>query len=507
MRYAIVSDIHANLPAWKAVLADIADLKADKIVCLGDIVGYGTDPVGVLESVYHVVHAAVLGNHDAAVCGKLDPDTFTPRARTAVLRHREQISARGLAWLGSLPLVLKAPGFQCAHGDFSAPAAFRYIVEPGDAVASWSCAQEQLLFVGHSHLPGIYVTGSSGVPHFVNACDFTLEAGKRYIVNPGSVGYPRVGDCRSSYCVYDDGAKTLTFRTLPFDCAGYRKGLREAGFPDDPWIEEKESASNLPALRARLCFAKPLTADQHARNVRQQSRLGARRTRGGLFFALLLAGCAAGAAGFAWLRAERANVRSALPVCVPDYDLPSLNAYPLLPADRNLLPPLPAFVAPGERLAGWRYALESRDRQSLGTGLRDGAISLRITHRGAAGIRLDSPLINLAGTGLRTLRVRGKLRREEGVAGTAFFQIITYATLPDQTQEPRTTISHEIRGGRGAAAGHGALNRKITLPRNTTHVRFRMEAEFDGVLELEQPSLTPADEAPRAVATTRKGSS
>lgn len=505
MRYAIISDIHANLPAWKTVLNDIADLNVDKIICLGDVVGYGTDPVGVLESVYHVVHATLMGNHDAAVCGKLDPAAFTPRARAAVMRHREQISARGLAWLGSLPLVLKAPGFQCAHGDFSEPSAFRYIIEPEEAVPSWACTQEQLLFVGHSHLPGIYVIGASGIPHFVNACDFTLEEGKRYIVNPGSVGYPRVGSCRSSYCVYDDEAKTINFRTVPFDCSGYRKALREAGFEDDPWIEDKEVRHHLPTLRARLSFAKPLAADQRARDVRAHSHLGQARLRKYLLLALAFTVCVAGAAGFAVFRAERAAALTPLPVSVPQYDIPSLNAYPLAPADKNLLPDLPATIAPDGRLAGWRYFLENRNRQAFETGLRDGAISLRLTHRGQGKVRLESPLLNLAGTGLRSVRLRGRIHRRDGYEGTAFFQIVTYVARPDDTLEQRTIISHEVRSSKGKSDGQGAISRKIDLPSNTTHIRFRMEADFAGTLELEQPALTMADEAPRAAAQPKKG--
>lgn len=505
MRYAIVSDIHANLPAWKTVLTDIADMKVDKIVCLGDVVGYGTDPVSVLESVYHVVHATLMGNHDAAVCGKLDPCTFSPRARAAVLCHREQISARGLAWLSNLPLVLTAPGFRCAHGDFSEPAAFRYIIEPTEAVASWKNTQEQLLFVGHSHLPGIYVIGPSGLPHFVNACDFTLEEGKRYIVNPGSVGYPRVGNCRSSYCLFDDAEKTINFRTVPFDCAGYRKALREAHFEDDPWIEQKESLHHLPTLRARLSFAKPLTVDQQVRDVRTHSSLDSTQRRKYLFFALLFAGCVSCVGGLAVFRTSRAMAQAPLAVCVPNHDLPSLNAYPLVSADKNLLPSLPETVNPDSRIAGWRYSFEDRNRQSLGTGLHDGAISLRITHNGPSKMRLESPLINLAGTGLRACRLRGRIHREDGFSGAAFFQLVTYVTLPDETQEQRTTISHEVRSGKSKNDGVGMISRKIELPKNTTYVRFRMEADFTGTLDLEQPWLTLADESSRVTPQAKAG--
>ena len=505
MRYAIVSDIHANLPAWKTVLTDIADMRVDKIVCLGDVVGYGTDPVGVLESVYHVVHATLMGNHDAAVCGKLDPEAFSPRARAAVMRHREQISARGLNWLSNLPLVLKASGFQCTHGDFSEPAAFRYIIEPPEALASWNATKEQLLFVGHSHLPGIYVIGPSGVPHFVNACDFTLEEGKRYIVNPGSVGYPRVGDCRSCYCVFDDAEKTINYRTVPFDCAGYRKALREAGFEDDPWLELKETERHLPTLRARLSFAKPLTAAQHAHDVRKKSHIGAARLRKPLLFALAVAACAAGAAAFAVYRAEGTATDAPFAIHVPDYDIPSLNAYPLVPADKNMLPALPTLIGPDGRLSGWRYDLQDRGSQLLDTGLRDGAITLRANHTKARELRLESPLINLSGTKLRSLRLSGRTHRLDSFAGSVSFQLVTYAALPDQTLEQRAVFSHELRGSKGKNDSIGSLSRKINLPKSTTHVRFRMLADFKGTLDLEQPTLTADDAPARAAPPTKKG--
>lgn len=507
MRYAIISDLHANLPAWKTVLADLADMKVDKIICLGDVVGYGPDPVGVLEAVYRVVHITLMGNHDAAVCGKIDPCVFSPRAQAAVLRHREQISPRGLAWLSGLPLVVTAPGFRCAHGDFSEPAAFRYIIEAKEALPSWSATQEQLLFVGHSHLPGIYVIGASGVPHFVNPCDFQLEEGKRYIVNPGTVGYPRDGDCRSSYCIYDDTAKSIAFRSLPFDCEGYRKSLREAGLEDDPWMERKEAQHSLPELRARLSFALPLTTDQHAQGVREQRSLTPRVPRKLLLPFMILLLFAAGVAGytaFAVFKAGRSSPRTPLSLNVPDFDLPSLVAYPLIPPDKNLLPVIPSELSPDGRLAGWRYAFEDRKRQAFGTGLRDGAITLRIAHAGPSRVQLESPLINLAGTNLRMLRLRGQVRRLDDFTGAVFFQLATYTTQPDDSLLLGATHSFEVRDTQGKPAEAAALSRKIpTLPKRVTHVRFRVEADFAGTLEIEQPSLTDDSERARAASRTK----
>jgi len=486
MRYAIVSDLHANQAAWQTVLTDLADLRADKIICLGDVTGYGPNPVEALESVYRVVNVALLGNHDAAVCGKLSTASFSPRAATAVSRHRELLAPAALEWLSRLPLTYAEAGFRCAHGDFAEPSAFHYIVEPGDALPSWGATTEQLLFVGHSHLPGIYVIGSSGTPHFVAPCDFELEEGKRYIINPGSVGYPRAGDCRSAYCLFDDATRAITFRQLPFDSAGYRLAMQGAGLEDDLWVQEKAQQQHLPTLRESPSFAKPAPPGAAA----ARSAPHARRSPA-LAVAALAAGVIVLAAGIAALSATgRRAAQPAFPITMPEFDLPSLAAYPLAPPDKNLLPPLPAELNPDGRLEGWRYAFEDRGQQAFSTGLRDSAITLCIRNEGPHKAQLESPLINLAGTGLGALRLSGRVRKSEAFDGSVFYQVAAYAARPDGAPEQIRADSFEVRNERRKSAVQAAsLNRKVDLPRRTTHVRFRIEAAFVGTLEIEQPRL------------------
>ena len=502
MRYAIVSDIHANLEAWNIVLADLADMRVDKIICLGDVTGYGPKPVEVLESVYRVVQDTLMGNHDAAVCGILNPDTFSPRAKAAVLLHRQLISQAGMDWLKSLPLTFETPGFRCAHGDFSNPAGFHYIIDPEEALPSWRATTEQLLFVGHSHLAGIYVIGESGAPHFVGPCDFELENGKRYIVNPGSVGYPRTGECRSTYCVFDDQARTIIFRQLPFDTEGYRKALKEAGLGDDPWLQQDESRQHVPWLRDRLPFAKEAASGDHAQDLHERARLNLRdnhKRRSPLITLLTLATCAALAAGALVVRARRDAAQSTLAVTIPDFDLSSVNAYPLNPPDRNLLPVLPATLSSGARIEGWRYAFDDRAKQSFSAALRDGALLLSIRNVGSYRIRLESPLINLAGTQLQALRLRGRIRKPEAFSGTVFYQLVTYTTEQDGTLALGSTHSFEVRDSkRKTQTLTGTLNRKVDLGKTVSHVRFRIDAAFNGTLEIEQPQLAGEPNKPTA---------
>jgi len=155
MRFAIVSDIHSNLQAWNAALLDIRCNSIDKIVCLGDVVGYGPNPAEVLKSVHENVDYIVLGNHDAVVCGKMDASLFNDQACEIIEWTQAQLNNNAVKFLNSLPLSLASPAFRCTHGDFSQPEAFLYIIDPEDAVASWQTREEQLLFVGHTHTPNI----------------------------------------------------------------------------------------------------------------------------------------------------------------------------------------------------------------------------------------------------------------------------------------------------------------------------------------------------------------
>ncbi len=257
MRYAIISDVHANESALRAVLVDAADEGAERIVCLGDVLGYGPDPVSTLELVYRRAHVCLAGNHDDAISGRCPVEDFTEFAAEAVARQRRQLKSSGIDWLARLPRVCELDGFACAHGDFAVPEAFNYVLEPADAMPSWNARSEQLLFVGHTHKPGIFVLGPSGVPHFLEPEDFALEDGKRYLVNVGSVGYPRSGVCRSSYCIYDGDAKSVRFRSLPFDLEGYAARMHGRGLHEAPWVAVRERERRRPEVRGAEDFAAP----------------------------------------------------------------------------------------------------------------------------------------------------------------------------------------------------------------------------------------------------------
>lgn len=231
MKYAILSDIHANPEALRRVLEDARGVGVEKFVCLGDVVGYGPLPKEALALVRETDMTVLAGNHDDAVSGRLDPEAFIDLAGEAVSRHREALGRDDLDWLRGLPHTCEGDGFVASHGDFTEPSAFNYVDTADDARANFEAFDTPLAFVGHTHVPVLFLTGASGAVYRVEPQDFSLEEGKRYLVNPGSVGYPREanGRCLSSYVVYDSGVGTVEFRFLPFSVSSLLQRGRAVG--------------------------------------------------------------------------------------------------------------------------------------------------------------------------------------------------------------------------------------------------------------------------------------
>ncbi len=235
MRYAILSDIHSNRQALKAVLTDIRTSSVDEIIFLGGLVGYGPSPLEVVEMAYTNINHFILGNHDAVICGKLLPIYFNDNAKRIIEWTASKLDPGTSKFFGRMPLVLSGNGFRCTHGEFDDPGRYGYIIDEHEAKSAFSTCYEEILFAGHSHLPCIFVTGHSRAIYQLNPQDFCLENEKKYIVNVGSVGQPRDGDIRASYCIYDTVKKDIVFRKIPFDIDAYCEDLSKAK------IEEKSS--------------------------------------------------------------------------------------------------------------------------------------------------------------------------------------------------------------------------------------------------------------------------
>jgi diadenosine tetraphosphatase ApaH/serine/threonine PP2A family protein phosphatase len=230
VRYAVLSDIHANLEALRAVLEDAAD-RTDGVVCLGDLVGYGPDPEPCVELLAGRAAALVAGNHEHAVGGLLDLRWFNRYARAAAEWTRERLDADHHAYLAGLPLTRAVEDATLVHASPAQPDAWDYLVTAADGFAVFEAFATRVCFVGHSHQPAVWSLGSSGPEHADAPGEVTFEAGRRYIVNVGSVGQPRDRDPRAAYAVWDAERGRVSIRRVPYDHAVTRGKIVRAGLP------------------------------------------------------------------------------------------------------------------------------------------------------------------------------------------------------------------------------------------------------------------------------------
>ena len=232
MQVAIVTDIHANLQAWLAVMADCALRHVEQIISLGDIVGYGPNPAEVCMLARSRAQVHLLGNHEAAMCGRTTLDQWNSRARLSVEWSRKQLSQDTMDWFAELPYTLALDDCRFGHSEFSCPERFYYIREARHALLSWNATREPLLFVGHTHIPALYVLGASGTPHRLDPQPFIREPGKRYLVNVGSVGFPREQIDMASYCILNLEECSVRWQSVRYDVESYRLALHAQGFSD-----------------------------------------------------------------------------------------------------------------------------------------------------------------------------------------------------------------------------------------------------------------------------------
>jgi predicted phosphodiesterase len=237
VRYGIVSDVHANIQAWKAVLRDMKREGVDVILCLGDVIGYGPNPAEVLDSCYSSVDYFILGNHDAVIGNRLDSNLFNDNAKYLIEWTRDQLNDAAAGFFADMPLRMEGEGFVCAHGELAMPGRFSYIYEAKDAIESFTSNDSPLMFVGHTHLPAkiAFNLATNQVNDQVVA-DGYLKQDERYLINVGSVGDPRDGQTTASYCIYDADKKHLRYRQVPFDVAAFRKSLLKVQLPVTPFF-------------------------------------------------------------------------------------------------------------------------------------------------------------------------------------------------------------------------------------------------------------------------------
>ena len=229
MRYAILSDIHSNFDALQAVLAELSDQGIEDYLCLGDIVGYGPQPVECLHEIQKYATTIIAGNHDFAATEKIGISSFNVLAKEAILWTRSKLSQDDLAFLAGLPLEARLESCHVVHGTLHAPELFDYVQSSYDAYLSMERMEAPLCFVGHSHVPVTFFQRETITYSLTPS--FTIDPRQKAIVNVGSVGQPRDKDPRASYAIYDTGRREVSIRRTPYDIDAVAGKIRKAGLP------------------------------------------------------------------------------------------------------------------------------------------------------------------------------------------------------------------------------------------------------------------------------------
>ncbi|HEV8338973.1 MAG TPA: metallophosphoesterase family protein [bacterium] len=236
MRVAVLSDVHANLEALQVVVEDVARRECDRILCLGDFVGYGPNPNECVELLRPQVEGrSVAGNHDWAAIGRLDITFFNPFAQEAI-RWTQQALAPGTAeFLSALPTEWTQSGptpFLAVHGSPRDPIE-EYVLDVATAEENFRHHPFAVCFHGHSHVPAVFADTEGVVEarpfHADDPLD--LEGATRYLINVGSVGQPRDGDPRAAYAVLDEEPAAVTLVRLPYNVARTQEKMVREGLP------------------------------------------------------------------------------------------------------------------------------------------------------------------------------------------------------------------------------------------------------------------------------------
>jgi predicted phosphodiesterase len=236
VRYLILSDIHANWEALRAVLASAAS-GYDRIVCCGDLVGYGADPDAVVQWVRGNVSSVIRGNHDKACAGLEDLEWFNPLARLSALWTQTMVQPENIEYLRGLAQgPERVNGFQILHG--SPLDEDEYVLSEQDVAQVAPYLDCSLSFFGHTHVQGAFLCHRNGVRRLITSDPaggqevLELENDANYLINPGSVGQPRDGDRRAAYAIYETGARLVSLCRAEYDVASAQKKILDAGLPE-----------------------------------------------------------------------------------------------------------------------------------------------------------------------------------------------------------------------------------------------------------------------------------
>ncbi|MFP4013838.1 MAG: metallophosphoesterase family protein [Chitinispirillaceae bacterium] len=233
MRFAFISDIHANLEALESVIKDIDQKNIDEIICLGDVVGYGANPNECVELVSKRCPVILLGNHDAAAVELLTTQHFNIHAKIAIEWTSATLSSQNRSLLASLPVKKTKDIMTLVHATPYEPNMWYYITSLEEAAFNFQFFNNRICLVGHTHIPMIIVLeGEEIFVHQEKSIDYRDRSGVRLLVNIGSVGQPRDRDPRSSYGILDTEKGMFELQRVSYDYAKTQAKMKKIRMPE-----------------------------------------------------------------------------------------------------------------------------------------------------------------------------------------------------------------------------------------------------------------------------------
>ena len=237
MRYLILSDIHSNVEALESCVRRAKDAGYDSVLCCGDLVGYGPNPVEAIDGIRALNAVTIRGNHDRVAAGLDEAAQFNPHARRAIYWTREALPESYREYLANLqvgPLAVSDEA-QLVHGAITDED--DYVFTEADAEENVQLAQKRMTFFGHSHFPVAFVSDGPGRCRLATSYEFDefiavkCETGKKMLVNPGSVGQPRDGDIRASFAIWDPDRGRIEFYRVEYDLGLTQEKMRGVQLP------------------------------------------------------------------------------------------------------------------------------------------------------------------------------------------------------------------------------------------------------------------------------------
>lgn len=229
MRFAIFSDIHANLEALEAVLADATGHGCTEFICLGDVVGYNANPHECVERVREMDCPIVKGNHDEQASLIESSRDFNELAEHAIEWTRDNLTEEDKEWLRGMRFQRQVRDFTIVHATLDTPAQWGYVFNNLDAAASFTYQHTAVCFFGHTHVPMAFIR-DEGIKR-VRIEQLRIDMTKKYFINTGSVGQPRDADWRAAYCIYHVDKNVVEQRRVKYDLATAQTKIIKAGLP------------------------------------------------------------------------------------------------------------------------------------------------------------------------------------------------------------------------------------------------------------------------------------